>query len=266
MGRPAFLVIGAQKAGTTSLYAWLSRHPGVNVSQTKELHFFDQHFHRGVAWYEQNFSGRCAGEATPYYLYHPLAAQRAAAVVPEAKLIVLLREPVSRAWSHYHHVRRHGFEPLSFGDALAIEGLRLHGEADKIQRDPRYFSLNHQKYSYLSRGMYAAQIAVWLRHYPRERMLFLESDTLRSAPQAALDRVSDFLGVHRAQLPSFPSHNKGGGYPALDPAAKANLQRQFAPHNAQLARLLGADAPRFAREALQQEQQQSAACLGLSPG
>ena len=244
---PSFIIIGAQKAGTTSLYGWLRHHPGVGMSQTKELHFFDQHFHRGVRWYASQFSHPCAGEATPYYLFHPLVPARVEAVVPEVKLIVLLREPVSRAWSHYHHVRRQGNEPLSFSDALSMEALRLQGEAEKMLADPRYFSLNHQKYSYLSRGLYADQLSRWLRHFPRRQLLVLDTADLHARPQHTLDRVSDFLAVERVQLPSFPRYNTGGGYPALDPVAADRLRQMFAPDNARLVQLLGEQAPEFAR-------------------
>jgi hypothetical protein len=246
MGAPSFLVIGAQKAGTTSLYGWLQHHPAVSLSQTKEVHFFDQHFHRGVDWYSSQFSGPCSGEATPYYLFHPLAPQRAATVVPEARLIVLLREPVSRAWSHYHHVRRQGSEPLSFVDAIALEQLRLRGEVDKMLEDGRYTSLNHQKYSYLSRGLYADQLERWLRFFPREQLLVLETGALHRQPQASLDAVCDFLGVPPVTLSSFPRYNTGGGYPPLDPALAAELRGMYAPHNARLIDLLGEQAPAFA--------------------
>ncbi len=246
---PAFVIIGAQKAGTTSLYGWLRHHPSVSMSKTKELHFFDQNFHRGADWYRSQFEHPCAGEATPYYLFHPLAPRRAASVIPEAKLIVLLREPVSRAWSHYHHVRRQGNEPLSFTDAIAMEQLRLRGEVDKMLEDGRYSSISHQKYSYLSRGLYADQLARWLRYFPREQLLVLETSALHQQPRSALDAVSDFLAIPRVTLSAFPRYNTGGGYPVLDPGIAGQLREMFAPHNARLVGLLGEEAPEFARRA-----------------
>jgi len=249
MGLPAFLIIGAQKSGTTSLYGWLRHHPNITMSQTKELHFFDRNFHRGLNWYQQQFAGTCAGEATPYYLFHPLAAKRAASVVPGAKLIVLLREPVSRAWSHYHHVRRQGNEPLSFLDAIELEQLRLRGEVQKMEEDPRYFSLNHQKFSYLSRGLYADQLAHWLQFFPRDQLLVLETSALHRDPQKSLDRIAQFLGVPSVSLPSFPRYNTGGKYPPLDPELAKRLRAMFVPHNERLQQIIGDQTPSFALRA-----------------
>lgn len=246
MGKPAFLIIGAQKAGTTSLYGWLRHHPGVTMTQTKELHFFDREFHRGTEWYFEQFSGPCPGEATPYYLFHPLAPKRAAEAIPDAKLIVLLRDPVSRAWSHYHHVRRQGNEPLSFLDAIEVEKLRMRGEVGKILEDPRYFSLNHQKFSYLTRGLYADQILRWLRYFPREQLLAIETSALHRDPQGSLNRVSAFLEIEPVTLPSFPRYNTGGTYPEIDPEVSAYFRTMFAAQNKRLIDVLGDQAPSFA--------------------
>lgn len=240
MSRPSFLIIGAQKCGTTTLHGWLNGHPAVSMSSPKELHFLDQHFARGFVWYQEHFSGPCAGEATPYYLFHPLAAARCAEVMPWVKLIVLLRDPVERAQSHYHHVHRQGVEPLSFSEALVMEGLRLRGEVEKLSEDPRYHSLNHQKYSYLSRGLYAEQLAVWRAHFPDGELLVLPSRMLRAARQQVLDRVCDFLGVPRAELRKIPDRNVGA-YAPMDPQLDQALRRFYAPHNARLLSMLGAD-------------------------
>src|SRR5436309_16134274 len=106
---PDFIVIGAQKSGTGSLYAYLNGHPDVAGARVKEVHYFDLHYHRGVDWYLDQFPDeaaarpRCTGEASPYYLFHPHAPRRAFDLVPDARLIALLRDPVDRAISHYHH-------------------------------------------------------------------------------------------------------------------------------------------------------------------
>ena len=137
---PDFVILGAQKAGTTSLYAYLCAHPDVRAAARKEVHYFDLNYARGATWYRSMFplaaglarerrGGRrvLVGEASPYYLFYPLAAERAGAVVPSAQLIVLLRDPVERAWSHYRHEVKAGREPLEFEAALAAEPTRLAG-------------------------------------------------------------------------------------------------------------------------------------------
>src|SRR5947209_1159841 len=136
---PDFLIIGAQKAGTTSLYRYLAAHPDIVASTRKEVHFFDINFWRGEWWYRSLFPLRrrlqrrpplrnrpaITGEASPYYLFHPFAPERAAQLLPDAKLIVLLRDPVERAWSHYRHEVANGRETMTFPDALAAEPARL---------------------------------------------------------------------------------------------------------------------------------------------
>src|SRR2546423_13513556 len=114
---PDFLIIGGQKCGTTSLYYYLIEHPNIAPAVRKQMHFFDNRFKKGFGWYKSNFptifskwyktflhkQKFVSGEATPYYLFHPLAASRVHQFLPDVKLIVLLRNPVNRAYSHYNH-------------------------------------------------------------------------------------------------------------------------------------------------------------------
>ena len=155
---PGLLVLGTQRGGTTSLYRWLAGHPQVQPPLDKEIQFFSVEWSRGIDWYRCHFGptgdGRLNFEASPYYLYHPCAPVRAASVLPKAKLIALLRDPVSRAWSHYHHNLRLGLEPLSFADAIAAEPERLAGEAERLQADPTAVSFAHRHHSYLDRSRY----------------------------------------------------------------------------------------------------------------
>ncbi|HET7626188.1 MAG TPA: sulfotransferase [Verrucomicrobiae bacterium] len=166
--RPTFIIVGAQKAGTTSLYHLLYRHPRIKPAKKKELHYFDNNYFRDQSWYESMFplarlffgapskvAKPITGEASPYYLFHPSAVSRMARTLPDAKLIVLLRNPVERAYSHYQHQVRSRTENLSFEDALASEKERIQGEAEKLLKDDRFRSAKHRRYSYLSRGIYA---------------------------------------------------------------------------------------------------------------
>lgn len=242
---PDFIILGAQKCGTTSLFEWLSAHPRVRPPVRKEVHFFDTQFRNGTAWYLRHFpppeAGTWTGEASPYYLPHPLAPQRIAATCPQAKLIVALRNPIDRALSHYHHIRRTNMEPLSFPEALALEPLRLEGEEQKLCQDPRYHSLNHRRFGYLARGLYADQLQRWLAHFPREQLhLFLFED-LRRDPAGVLGAVEDFIGLPRWAPARFPTHNGGGGYPPMHPRLRATLAEFYAEPNRRLAALLGRD-------------------------
>jgi hypothetical protein len=241
---PGFLVIGAQKAGTTALYAYLRQHPAITGPSWKEVSFFDRHYARGVAWYRGNFPnslrarGDLVGEASPSYLFHPLAPERVAGLVPEAKLIALVRNPVDRAYSHYQHEVALGREPLSFEDALAAEHERLSGEEERMVADPAYFSHAWWNYTYRARGLYAEQLERWHAVFPREQLLVVPSDDLSADPGAAYARVLEFLGAAPHRLGSYPRVFERR-YDAMSPETRASLVAEFAEPNHRLYELLG---------------------------
>jgi hypothetical protein len=252
---PDFLILGAQKAGTTSLHRYLEQHPAVVPSLLKEVHYFDLQWWRGERWYRSHFPttlrrrvGRLlhgrpvlSGEASPYYLPHPLAPQRVRATVPDARLVVLLRDPVARAHSHFHHNRRFGVEDLpTLAEAVEREPQRLAGELERILADERYESFAHRNHSYLLRGVYVEQLRAWLELFPREQLLVLETGELDRDTSGAYGRVLDFLGLPPWQPPAFGRHNPSGS-PPLDPALRARLAAWFEPHNRALYQLLGRD-------------------------
>jgi Sulfotransferase domain len=241
---PDFLILGAQKAGTTALYAYLLWHPGITGPAWKEVSYFDRHYHRGVRWYRGHFpiraSGRLVGEASPGYLFHPLAAERVRATVPEAKLIALVRDPVARAFSHYHHEVALGREPLSFEDAIEAEPARTRGEEERLVREPDYFSRAWWDYAYLARGLYAAQLERWLAFFPREQLLVVASDELAAEPGPTYARVLDFLGAPPRQLGSYPRVYEQD-YGEMAPDTRRRLEDHFAEPNRRLYELLGRD-------------------------
>ncbi|MDX6749359.1 sulfotransferase [Geminicoccaceae bacterium 1502E] len=244
-GLPHFLVLGAQKAGTTSLFKYLSRHPGLARPFRKEVHFFDQAYDRGLGWYRAHFPAerdpRLRYEATPYYLYHPLVPHRARRHLPDARLIVLLRDPVARAYSHYWHEVENGREARPF--ALAIEGEleRMAADEEALIRGTLEHSDGHQRHSYLSRGFYTPQIERWLACYPREQFLFVASRELFGDPDAALGRILSFVGAD----PSFSLREKDNrahnsrSYPRLEPALRERLEALFDDDRAAVGRLTG---------------------------
>lgn len=246
---PDFLIIGAQKAGTTSLYVYLREHPKVKRALVKEVHFFDNHFGRGEAWYRAHFATMMerwrgdflvTGEATPYYLFYPLAAPRAKQIVPKVKIIVMLRNPVDRAYSHYYHQVRLKLEELTFEQAIEQEATRLVGEFEKIILDDEYYSFAFQNYSYLARGMYAEQLERWFRFFPREQFLILDSSAFYRDTARTLDRVLKFLGVPPDTAMSGQTFaiKNDGSYAPMDAGVRAQLTDFFAPHNERLFALL----------------------------
>lgn len=241
---PDFLIIGAQKCGTTSLYNYLIQHPQILPAAQKEIHFFDLNYSKGSDWYAAQFpaiasgSGLLSGESSPYYLFHPLVPRRVKQLFPQVKLIVLLREPVARAWSHYHHEVRLGHEHLSFEEAIASESQRLQGEIEKLQSDESYYSFNHQHYTYRSRGIYIDQVQTWMELFPKEQFLILKSEDFYNDPAEILNRVFDFLEVPACQLDQYGKYNVGD-YPAIGHSTRHYLIEYFQPHNRRLQEYLG---------------------------
>ena len=228
---PDFIIIGAQRCGTSSLYSYLIQHPQIAPAARKELHYFDLNYAAGDEWYQAQFpssSETLTGEGSPYYLFHPLAAERCASVVPDAKLIVMVRDPVKRAYSHYHHEVRKGRETLTFEEAIDREPERLTGEREKLIADPNYKSQPYQSYSYLSRGLYTDQLEIWRKHYPSNQILYVASDELFKNPATEYARVLAFLGVDPIQLPEYRQRNTGH-YEPMSERTRDRLNEYFEP-------------------------------------
>jgi sulfotransferase family protein len=243
---PDFLIVGAQKAGTTALYAYLRRHPTITGPSWKEVSYFDRHYARGESWYRGNFPnllrsrGELVGEASPSYVFHPLGPERVQALVPEARLIVLVRDPVDRALSHYNHELALGRESLSFEDALAAEGGRLEGEVERLCADPRYFSRAWWSHTYKARGRYAEQLERWLAVFPREQLLIVPSEELLAEPEHVHARVLEFLGAPPHRLDAYPRVFERQ-YEVMKPDTRAELADYFAEPNRRLYELVGRD-------------------------
>jgi hypothetical protein len=237
---PDFLVIGVMKGGTTSFFNYLARHPQINPPFRKEIKFFDIHYLQGLGWYRAHFPtrfkmklGMVTGEATPYYIFHPTAPNRIAKVLPNVKLITLLRNPVDRAYSHYNHMVRVGREPLSFEEAVECEADRLAGEEEKIIADPRYSTFNHLHYSYLARGRYIEQLQKWFAIFPREQMLILASEELYTSPATTYRKAVEFLGLPAWEPNDFKVY-KQGVYEEMPASARKYLIDYYRPYNQKL--------------------------------
>jgi len=242
---PDFLILGAQKAGTTALYAYLRWHPQITGPSFKEVSYFDRHWARGERWYRAHMPvtrGGMVGEASPSYLFHPAAPDRVARMLPTARLVALLRNPVERAFSHYQHEVALGRESLSFEDALAQEDQRMRGEMERMLGDPAYFSYAWWNYTYAARGRYAEQLERWYDAFPREQLLVVLTEELAADTAGAYARVLEFLGVEDYALESYPRIFERE-YGAMDTRTRARLQEEFIEPNRRLAELLGRDLP-----------------------
>lgn len=252
---PDYLIIGAKKGGTSSLTNWLIQHPDnlrmfPSFQPLKSAHFFDIDYHRGVDWYRGHFPtertraqhpGAIVGEASPYYMFHPAAAGRARAVVPDAKIVAVLRNPVSRAYSNYWDRVSAGTETLpTFEAAIAAEAERM-ADVDhyRLRTDPGYYSLAHDQFSYLARGRYLEHLSTWLDAYPAEQVLVLRGEDMYGDPAGVFARVQRFLGLREVAVDTKTYNERSK--PPIDPRTKARLAEYYRPHNAALYERLGRD-------------------------
>jgi hypothetical protein len=238
---PDLVIIGAQRAGTTSLHAWLCSHSKVAPFRVDELHYFDgAKYDRGLRWYRARLAMRirfqCQVEASPYMMLHPLAPERAARDLgSSSRFIALLREPVDRALSHYSRNRKLGRETESFADALDKEDQRLRGALDSVRSGGS--SQAHRWYSYRTRGLYAEQLERWYDAVGRERVMVIESERIFRDPEVSAE-VLAWCGLTPNDIP-FPSFNAVPREVEDTADAAEDLRAWFEPHNEALFELLG---------------------------
>jgi hypothetical protein len=252
---PDFIIIGAQRCGTTYLYDLLRRHPYFKPARRKELHFFDRDtiFANGLSWYMSQFPQpdirnghkEITGEATPYYLCHGLAPQRAARIVPGAKLVVMLRNPIDRAYSgHMHHSRR-GEESLSFDDAVEAELQREPDPLDTGQTavDDARGRRVHRHNAHLARGIYVHQLREWQKYFTSDQILVIKSEDFYANPGVVARDVQRFVGLPERNLDaaSVRNRNLGTYKEAMAPATRKRLEAYFAPYNQERFHHLGRD-------------------------
>ena len=250
-GLPDFVIIGAQKSGTTSLYNFIIKHPTIAPASRKELHYFSIYYDLGERWYRSNFPTNLSrrrhykktgqkllsGEASPTYFFFPRVSGRMKKDLPDAKLIVILRNPVDRAYSQYQHTLSHNNETLSFEKAIELEEKRCAGEREQMIKDPGFVPKHFRKHSYLARGTYADQLERWFKHYDRKQFLILATEDLRKNPQRTLDQIFNFLEVPPFQIGDFMDANTRI-YEKMSKDTRKFLVEYFKPHNERLYRML----------------------------
>lgn len=207
---PDFIVIGVQKGGTTFLYHTLKQHDQIEMAIRKEVHFFDKFYSKGMSWYRAHFSvkknnsKKIVGENTPGYIFKENVLDRVHKHLPNARFIVLLRNPVDRAFSHYHMLmRRHPESGLTFEKYIDIASRKSYYELKEYNIQKKFLNV-------LERGLYAHQLEQWFSVYPRDRFYITESETLFNNPVEELMRIHEFLGVTPVPPKDLRPRNTGG--------------------------------------------------------
>jgi hypothetical protein len=252
---PSFLICGGQRCGTTSLYRALAAHPAViKAVLHKGVHYFDIGYHNGPDWYRGHFPlhrrsvhiERTLGvraqtfESSPYYMYHPQAVRRIAADLPDVKIVVLVRDPIERAYSHHAHEVARGFESeVDFDRALGLEPARLAGAKERLLADPDAYDFSHQHHAYRARGEYVTYLKTMAALLPREHIHVVDSGEFFTEPERVYDGVLSFLGLPNLGYPRFERHNARPRATGMPVHLRDELAEHFAPYDAALARWLG---------------------------
>ena len=251
---PGLVIVGAQRCGTTTLYSALSEHPGLLHAARKEVHYFDLAYERGLSWYRAHFPVKprarwverttgispLAFEASPYYIFHPLACERIARDLPDVKLVVLIRDPVERAHSAHAHEVALGHDDVPFEAALELEDVRLEGEVQRILSNPRYISHSHQHHAYRTRGQYIEQLERLEALFGRERIHVIDSGDFFGQPERTYDAILEFLGLPHRGYPPFEAQNVQPRRP-MPESVRLALDAHFLPFDTRLAKWLGRD-------------------------
>ena len=250
---PDFLLVGAQKSGTTSLFRYLIQHPQVIPPIKKEIQYFDKNYLKGFSWYKAHFPlkhticDKCiTGEASTDYSFHPLAPERIRSDLGRPKLILLLRDPAKRAISHYYHYLNKGWETLSINDAFDLE-------EDRISRDyQNLFKSNLMKdraskryirYSYLKKGLYLEQIKRIHKLFGKEYLFIGSLEEMTNHPEDFYRRICSFLQIDDSILPEDLSAKNIGDYQVIDSEILEKLKEYYREHNQKLFAYIGQEFP-----------------------
>lgn len=240
---PDFVIIGAQKAGTSSLQHYLKMTPGVFVPPRESTHFFTNHYQKGIDYYKSLFfAGHGpAGECTRFYIMHPLVPERMSKVIPNVKIIVLLRNPVDRAFSHFQDKIRLGHEKVySFEKVIELEEERIKDEMEiMLSGEPYRHGAPYREHTYLTKGRYVEPLKRWLKYFPREQFMIIQSEEFFKNTSKVYNQILNFIGVSNFELNGYYACNKHPYRSIMNPETRKRLVEYFKPYNEELYTLIG---------------------------
>jgi len=245
-----FLIIGTRRAGSSSFYRDMLQHPQIVSAYKDDTNFFDLHYSKGLEWYVRQFpllseyseqtrpSGNITGEASPHYMFHPLVAERVKRHYPQMKLIVILRNPTDRAYSHFRHAVENGHEHLSFNDALRVEAKRLERGRFNLEDNPFHEAAAARHNTYISHGYYAQQLRTWFRHFDKSHFLVIRTEDYFTNPQPEIAKAFAFLGL--SPLPAIRAEARTvDPYERLRSETRSIVDNLYRRPNEELCHLLG---------------------------
>jgi len=250
---PDFIIFGVSRSGTTSLYQYLSQHPNIEPCVIKEPRFFDMYYQRGINWYRMNFPSKwqkfiftkikhkkfITGEASGAYLQNPHAPKRIHNLNPNMKLILLLRNPVDRAFSHYKRKWKNGSEKLSFEEVIDQEQSRIEGEQEKMETNEKYYSTIYHGLSYIATGLYAIRLKRWLKYFSMKQILVLENGEFLRDPEKVYNQAIEFLDLPKWKLSNYRKFSKQDLQMDMNPKTREKLFEYCKPFNEDLFSLIG---------------------------
>ena len=207
---PDFIVIGVHKGGTTSIYDYLNQHPDIIMSRRKEINYFSKYYFMGIKYYKSFFPRKnvkeITGEVSPYYLFHPHSAKRLKSVFPNIKIIVLLRDPVERAYSHFNMLKN--MDPVeTFDEVVKLEEKRTKEEGEKVLLQKNHHSVPYQTFSYMKKGLYHKQLSRWAEYLDLNEMLILKSEDFFNNTKKELKKAYEYLNIREVYPKDLSAKN-----------------------------------------------------------
>jgi len=240
---PKFIIIGAQRSGTTSLYYNLCNHPDIISSTEKQVNYFNYNYEKGLDWYKSHFPDKVlinllnqnivSGEASPEYMITPFVPYRIHQQIPEIKIIIILRDPIKRAYSQYSHNVRNGEEHLPFSKAIRLENKRL--ESIKKKYCDFYTRKEYYRYTYVERGKYSHYIDMWKKYFDPKKIHILKSESFFENPNEELNKIYTFLGLDHYNISHIDHYNKGEYKRKMDIKDLNYLKTIYSQWNAKLS-------------------------------
>ena len=242
---PDFMIIGSQKAATSTLHNYLSLHNKISKPILKEAQFFSANYERGINYYKSIFpicnKSNLIFESTPDYLSHPLAAKECFEVLPNLKIIVTLRNPVERSFSHFNFVKGYGGESsdMTFEKALELEPKRVLDALNLMEKDRYHASLKLSRYGYVRNSEYLTHLQNWLTYYPIKQFHFIDFSDLKQDANKVLNEIHLFLGVEYESIKSYVVANKSNYDSNIKDSTQIMLREHFKDYNEDLFKLIG---------------------------